>query len=268
MTIEGIDCLQPVSTEQALQLRELGYGFVCRYIGSKGDNSLTRHELDGLHAAGLSVVLIYETTGQQALGGAAAGGSIGTAAGAAAAALGAPAGSTVYVAETDFDVQSDQVGAMRAFYSMASSALRTFGYGLGAYGGLRAVTTLGGVGAYLWQTYAWSQGQWAPSAALQQYQNGVVVAGIDCDLTRAVINQYGQWAPPAPVNDDTGDNDVPIRVTIKAADGSVTTAVVTASGAAFYVLDDPANDLSKLASVVTNDHSWNAAIGAGKINAL
>ena len=268
MTIEGIDCLQPVTAEQAQQLADMDYGFVCRYIGSKGDNSLTPHELDALHGAGLSVVMVYETTGQQALGGAAAGAAIGRDAGAAAAALGAPRGSTVYVAETDFDVQSDQVAAMRAFYSMASSALRAAGYGMGAYGGLRAVTLLGGIGAYLWQTYAWSDGQWAPSAALQQYANGVIIAGIDCDRDRAVINQFGQWAPPAPPDDDTEVSDMPIKVTIKAADGSVTTAVVTASGAAFYVLDDPANDLSKLSSVVTNGESWNNAIAANKINAV
>lgn len=261
MIREGIDCLDVVTAEAAAELVAGGIRFVCRYIGSKGVRSLTRAEVDTLHAAGLDVVMIYETDGQQALGGAAAGAAIGYQAALAAAALGAPHGSTIYVAETDFDAQSDQIGAVRDFYAACQSQLRGNGYGLGVYGGIRVMVTLSGLGAYLWQTYAWSGGAWAASTALQQYQNGVALAGLDCDRDRAMFDQYGQWAhvaPPPPIVEDE-DVSLVIIATVN-PDGSPSgqRLVDTASGAYAGITTDNA---PALPHVTMSNDDFNAFVG-------
>jgi hypothetical protein len=49
------------------------------------------------------------------------------------------------------------------------------------------------VAAWFWQTYAWSAGVWAPGNHIEQYQNGVALAGATLDLDRALTADYGQW---------------------------------------------------------------------------
>ena len=194
---EGIDCLSPVSAQAAQQIKAGGKGFVLRYIGSKGGDSLSVGEIQGMQAAGLDVGLIYETSGQQALGGAGAGQTIGSQAVAAAQALGAPQGTCIYIAETDFDPGGPNfdanIAAIKAFYQASTAVCRASGYRGGAYGGLAAAQACIGIADLVWQTYAWSGGQWAASCALQQYQNGISIAGLDADADRATVSDWGQW---------------------------------------------------------------------------
>ena len=72
-------------------------------------------------------------------------------------------------------------------------------YRSGFYGGIAAVTAAANVGyrGFLWQTYGWSRGQWAPHLALEQYLNGQTLAGVGVDLDRALLADFGAWAPPA-----------------------------------------------------------------------
>ncbi|MDN3568420.1 hypothetical protein QWZ14_28910, partial [Paeniroseomonas aquatica] len=61
---------------------------------------------------------------------------------------------------------------------------------------------------WLWQTYAWAGGRWHPGAQLQQYKNGVRVAGADVDLNRATTSNFGQWAATKEDKDMSWDEEI------------------------------------------------------------
>jgi hypothetical protein len=50
-----------------------------------------------------------------------------------------------------------------------------------------------GVAAWFFQTYAWSGGLWYGGNHVEQYKNGVIVAGGEVDLCRSVKAEFGQW---------------------------------------------------------------------------
>ena len=168
--------------------------FVAQYL-----KNLNRALVDAYHAAGVTVVLVYETTGQRSLGGRGAGIADGRAALTLASALGAPTDTAIYFAEDDFDVTTaEQLASVVAYMLGVKSVL---GVRTGFYGGIRPVAAVAQAGAasYLWQTYAWSGGQWDPRAVLEQYLNGQTLAGTGVDFDRAV-KAFGGWAPPAPAH--------------------------------------------------------------------
>jgi hypothetical protein len=75
-----------------------------------------------------------------------------------------------------------------------------------AYGGFYPIKRLFDAGkiAYGWQTFAWSGGQWDPRAQLRQVRNGVTIAGADCDIDEAQVQDFGQWGfAGAPADDVT-----------------------------------------------------------------
>lgn len=87
-----------------------GARFVCRYLGRT-----TRTEIAALHAAGLAVVLIWETTAQRALSGYQAGMDDGRDARAQSTALGAPATAAIY-ATADLDVTAVQQAVVVSYF--------------------------------------------------------------------------------------------------------------------------------------------------------
>lgn len=190
MTTPGYDALGHPSPAA------VGRGhFVAQYL-----KNLTRAQVDAYHAAGVHVVLVWETTGQRSLSGYAAGVLDGKAALAAMILLGAPPTVACYFAEDDFNVTAAQAPTVVAYMRGVASVLgraRT-----GFYGGLLAVRAVqaAGITAYEWQTYAWSGGQWAPSTELQQYLNGQTLAGTGVDYDRATVPAYGAWLAPTPVS--------------------------------------------------------------------
>lgn len=195
MIREGIDTAS--STIGHLDaLKRSGVRFVCRYIAPPGQSydwkRVSKAEADAIKKAGLGLVLVFESSADRALGGAAAGRADGAFALAALADLGLH-DSPVYFA-VDFDVTDAQAGAVSAYIGGAASII---GRGrAGVYGGLRAVQAAGTACRYAWQTYAWSGGQWMPHAQLRQYQNGVTIAGLSCDRDRAMVDDYGQTTKP------------------------------------------------------------------------
>jgi hypothetical protein len=93
----------------------------------------------------------------------------------------------------DFDVTSTQWPDVR-------DALRGAGAAIGAarvgvYGGRHAIewARRDGVAAWYWQTYAWSGGFWVVGNHIEQYRNGVILAGAALDLDRAMVSDFGQW---------------------------------------------------------------------------
>ena len=185
MVIEGVDAY---GKPTPAGLVAVGRKFVARYL-----KNVTRAEIDADHAAGLTVVLISETTGRRALEGSMAGVECGRADLLLLHALGVPPGVAVYWAEDDLDVQPAQVPAI----VQAAKAYRATlaGYRTGFYGGLRAVTAVGEAGAadFLWQTYGWSGGKWYPKVTLEQYLNGQNLPGAVVDFDRALTPAYGGW---------------------------------------------------------------------------
>jgi hypothetical protein len=114
--------------------------------------------------------------------------------------IGVPAGRPIYFA-VDFDATSSDATACNAYFQGVASVLglsRT-----GVYGGYYIVNELmsAGLATWGWQTYAWSNGQWASSAQLRQTMDGIDNGDLDAD--EGMVADFGQFGPNAPVG--TGD---------------------------------------------------------------
>lgn len=196
VTQRGIDyAWSRPSSPQALH--NAGYSFVVRYLSydTTGKN-LSAGELTGLFAAGIDVVANWEWGAGDALNGYATGRSQAQRALEMATQLGMPADRPIYFS-VDIDASASQQAAIDAYFDGVISVMgieRT-----GAYGGYYVIKRLFDHGKirWGWQTYAWSGGQWDGRAQLRQVQNGVVVAGADCDIDTASVADFGQWGPNA-----------------------------------------------------------------------
>jgi hypothetical protein len=179
-----------------------GKRFVVRYGGPGGDwKHLTAGEARALDAAGLALVANAEGSASGLLGGASVGADWARSADAHFRAIGMPAGRPIYLS-VDFDVTSAQWPACREALRGAASVI---GAGrVGIYGGLNAVqwARRDGVARWFWQTYAWSGGRWASGNHIEQYRSGVIVAGGEVDLCRALTADYGQWTLTQREEDD------------------------------------------------------------------
>ena len=199
--IEGVDYADARPSPAGLYAA--GKRFVVRYGGPGRDSKqLHADELRRLQAAGLSVVANAEGS---------AGGFAGFAAGQAWAKsaeqhfrdLGMPGDRPIYFS---VDVGSPDLAAVDAACRGAASVIGAARVGVyGGYDTIRHVATAG-TAKWFWQTYAWSGGKWWPGAHLQQYRNGVMVGGGDCDLDRALTADYGQWGQAS----DKGERDMPL----------------------------------------------------------
>lgn len=208
MAIEGVDYswARPAPSE----LYRLGKRFGVRYLswGSSGRGSsvlsgasngkvLTKAEADKLQAAGLSVVSNWEFRTDDQMRGRDGGRYDAREADRIHKACGGPDGAVIYFS-TDFDASTSQLATC---YEYLRGCADVLGWDrVGVYGGYKTIAFMHAKGVkWLWQTYAWSGGRWHPAAQLQQYRNGVKVAGSDVDLNRATQTHYGQWnAAPKP----------------------------------------------------------------------
>lgn len=191
MTILGIDCSFEHPDYKAVKAD--GYSFVTRYLShSQTPKTLTRAEAATVSAAGLNIVLVFEDSATRAKQGFRAGIDDATFVRNHLSNVGAPSDAPVYFA-VDFDVTAGELGAVRDYFRGIGTVLPKAQ--IGAYGDLVCVDTLwaSGLVALMWQTYAWSGGQWSQHTALQQYHNGARVAGADVDLDRATRSDYGGW---------------------------------------------------------------------------
>jgi hypothetical protein len=184
---EGVDYAWTHPNPSAL--RKAGKTFACRYLSHDAKKDLDSFELKQLRLNGINPVLVWETTANRATAGYAAGRLDAQDAVKKVAALGLPNDGVIYFA-VDFDTDGSNVAAYFLGVNSVIGVKRT-----GAYGGLHAVTFLHtkNLATYLWQTYAWSGGVWFPGSHIQQYKNGVVVAGVSMDLDRATKPYFGQY---------------------------------------------------------------------------
>jgi hypothetical protein len=208
----------------------MGYQFVCRYVSGGNSKDITSSEASADQAAGLDIVLVWETSGLAGTDVAdpmSQGVSDATGAQSEAASVGAPSTRPIYFA-VDFDASSTDDTAVNAYFQGVASVLglsRT-----GVYGGYYVVNELfnSGLVEWGWQTYAWSSGQWDARAQLRQTQNNVDNGALDDD--EGMVADFGQWGPGSPTG---GDGGVP------PGDGSTpaTPCTVTTTGETGVCLD-------------------------------
>lgn len=197
-----------------------GYGFVARYLPnglSSGRVNLSAAEVADMHAAGVAVVMVWESQANRAATGRAAGVADATYALAQAAVVGLP-GVPIYFA-VDFDLPDyspaatsplAKLGPVGEYFVGVVSVLglaRT-----GVYGGYWAVRRCldAGLASWAWQTVAWSGGNIDPRIHLYQRAGYVTVDGVQCDVNEARQQQFGQGpARPTPI---TTEDDMPFWV--------------------------------------------------------
>lgn len=188
------------------QLKTAGVTFVCRYIGtpSSGKN-LTLIEADALQHAEIDIVANFEANNAGWMqGGRTAGVNAAKAAHADATRLGMPTGRPIYFS-ADYNATYDQYkNQIKPCLEGAASVIGTSRVGI--YGGLEQVDWAfgDGVAPWVWQTYAWSYGQWSTHSHIQQWKNGQTLGSGTVDYDRAVVADFGQWSKEAdmPLTDD------------------------------------------------------------------
>ena len=165
--------------------------FVCRYLSEDASKDLSANEYSGYRTNGIDVVLIWETTANRMLDGAAAGSDDARLADALRTQIGIPGLPPVYFA-CDFDATPADQAQIHAYLNGAASVIGLPRVGI--YGGFWPVSRAFAAGdvTFGWQTFAWSGGNWEPRAQLRQVQNGISVAGIDADIDHAVADNFGQ----------------------------------------------------------------------------
>jgi hypothetical protein len=182
------------------QLKAAGITFVCRYLSGGGNpKDISKAELANYKAAGISVVLNWETFGT--MPGRAQGVADAKRAASQASSLGA--GNAAIYFSADFNPNGNTSGIL-GYMNGVASVLGHERTGLYAgYQGIQAYFNAG-IGKYGWQTYAWSSGHWDNRAQLQQYQNNVYIRPATVDRDRSTTSDFGAVSGtgggPPPVN--------------------------------------------------------------------
>lgn len=170
-----------------------GKKFACRYGGpGSAGKHLTLSEARALTAAGMSIVANAEGAADGLNNGYSAGVSWASQAEAHFAACGMPPDRPIYFS-VDFDTTSGNWARLDAAMDGAASVIGR--NRVGVYGEFSIIEHLAanGKATWFWQTYAWSGGRWSAHNHIEQYLNGVELAGANLDLDRALRSDYGQW---------------------------------------------------------------------------
>jgi len=187
-----------------------GYDFVCRYLSYDASKNLTLGEARTLAENGFDIVANWEANTEAALDGYTRGVQDASAAWYQARECGIPAGRPIYFS-VDFDAHESQQPAINQYLLGAGKVLGQERVGIyaGYYVAKRAHEAR--VAPWVWQTYAWSGGQWLPYAHIRQVKNEAKVAGADVDIDTSDVSDFGQWRPggaapvPAPVTNGESD---------------------------------------------------------------
>lgn len=211
--ISGVDCATPLTVATAAAIHAAGHQYVGRYMvpESYGYKALKPEEVAAIHAAGLAILPIWETTGRRAQQGAPAGTADGIKAVRRAHELGLPSNSCIYFAETDYGVTSGELETVVAYLRAAANAMAPQ-YQLGVYGSFAVVEAAikAGVVRHAWQCYAWSEGKLSPHAETYQHTAGQRIGGVEVDVNACSdMATAGFWMPedappagPAPTPED------------------------------------------------------------------
>lgn len=172
-------------------IKAAGYDFICRYLSHQPNKNISADEAAAAQAAGLSIVLVWESTANRALEGFAAGSQDAQSALQVAQSANCSSIPAIYFA-VDFDASPADQAKIDDYLKGAASVLGL--QRVGVYGGYWVVKRCfdNGTAAWGWQTYAWSGGNWDGRAHLRQIQNGVSFQGMDVDIDEAIDATYGQ----------------------------------------------------------------------------
>lgn len=143
--------------------------------------SITSGEVAELAAAGIAIVVNFETTADRMRSGAAGGHADATELLGYMAAHGAPADSVAGYYSADWDVQPTEV-ILALDYLDAAAAVHGSKSLVGCYGGYRMVGAAADAGYRIWQTVAWSGGRWDPRAVARQTGEQRTVGGVSVDV--------------------------------------------------------------------------------------
>lgn len=171
--------------------KALGYGFVARYLfpPTKG---ITKVEAAAIRAAGLGIVVIYESYAGRALEGQVAGIADGKMALAFAHSIGFPDTRPIYFA-VDFAGTAAQQPAIDAYLRGAASVIGAAR--VGVYGSYYVVERCfaNKTAQWFWQTRGWSSGKESIHTHFFQYLNGQTVGGATVDLNESKQDDFGAW---------------------------------------------------------------------------
>lgn len=187
---EGVD--YSFSVPSAAGLAAAGKTFAGRYVGPGSGKFLTPAERDALFAHGIDVFLLAEGNADSAAGGYTVGVQHAQMANNHARQLGAPDSTVIYFA-VDYDVQPKEWVGPREYLRGACDVLGRDRVGVYGSYNVMAWAQRDAVAAWFFQTYAWSAGQWFTGNHVEQYLNGVNLAGGDVDLCRSMVSYFGQW---------------------------------------------------------------------------
>jgi len=204
-------------------LKAAGIAVVFRYLSNPGwPKNLTKTEAAELLAAGIPIVLNYETTADFMLGGYSAGQACARSARAQATALGAPTTTRIYYS-ADFDVTAAQIPTVMAFLQGARSV--DGAAEVDEYGGLRLAQAAAAAGMRPWQTVAWSGGVWDPRDVARQTGVQRTVGGVVVDVNEIEdLAALGAWGGPT-----TGGPEVNLTDTVTVSAGFAARYGATAS---------------------------------------
>lgn len=180
---DGVDCLAPLPANAA---RRIGATFIGRYL-----SAVSETELEDYAHAGIDTIGIFETGARRALDGEQAGAQDARYVERRLQDLRAGGRPCYFTCDTE--VTGSQLGAVRAYVRGATDVLGW--HRVGMYGSYALVEHLHAMNAcrYLWQTLAWSGGQWSPHAQVRQLAIEKNVMGAHVDIDRAYTPDFGQW---------------------------------------------------------------------------
>lgn len=181
----------------------LGVKLVADYLSYDTSKNWTVAQVKAYHAAGVAVLLNWESEPGRPLLGAGAGREDATEAVRLARALiaqvGQPSQAVSIVFSCDRDVNSGQWGVIDAYYSATKAIVNAAGFLNGAYGEADLIDHLKGNGLISsgWETCAWSGGRVSPNADLYQSSINDTLGGASVDFDQILnLPRLGAWLPP------------------------------------------------------------------------
>ena len=189
------------------KVKAAGYGAVARYLfaPTPGGKGISKAEATAVRAAGLGLVVVYESYAGRAVEGQAAGVIDGKTALALARSIGFPDSRPIYFA-VDFPATSTQQPAIDAYLRGAASVIGAAR--IGVYGSYYVVERCytNKTSQWFWQTRGWSNGKISSHTHFYQYLNGQMVGNANVDLNESKQDDFGAWTKEAEVT-------IPIVVT-------------------------------------------------------
>jgi Rv2525c-like, glycoside hydrolase-like domain len=172
----------------ATSLKKAGKRFACRYLSHDSGKNLTPSEAKALSKGGIDIVVVWESTGDRALQGHAAGVADAKDAYAQAKACGIPSHAPIFFA---VDLEANPASLDGYFAGVASVLGKAR---CGPYGDDLVCGHLMDQGLrWAWQTYAWSGGRWEARAQIRQFSNDHTLAGVGVDYDCSTTADYGGW---------------------------------------------------------------------------